>query len=117
METEGISPVSTRIETLLLAREPHPHTREDAQKPTHASDRAPDVDRQAIESRVASANAELARLQHDLRFSIHEKSGEMVVEIVDLRTGEVLREQPPRAFLDLAVRLHEMVGFFLDART
>ena len=64
---------------------------------------------------VNEANKYLESLQRDLRFQIHEPTGQMMVEIVDINTGEVLREQPPHEFLDLAARLREMVGCFLDA--
>ena len=37
-----------------------------------------------------------------------------MVQVVDRNSGEVLREAPPEEFLDLAVRLREMVGLFLD---
>jgi flagellar protein FlaG len=83
-----------------------------------AAMRAPrPVDRKTLERHVKQANGELAALQKDLRISIHEDSGEMVVQIVDPRSGNVLRQSPPEEFLNVSVRLHEMVGFFLDAKS
>ncbi len=67
-----------------------------------------------LAERVSRANEEMASIRSDLKFSIHEKSGQMVLQIVDPSTGEVLRQSPPQEFLDLTVRLQEMVGVFLD---
>lgn len=69
---------------------------------------------EGLGSAVNEANKYLESLQRDLRFQVHEATGQMLVEIVDISTGEVLREQPPREFLDLTARLREMVGYFLD---
>lgn len=74
------------------------------------------VSRTELESRVEKANAELAELHNNLHFAVHEKSGQLVVQVTDSRTGEVIRQQPPKAFLDLTVRLREMVGLFLDEK-
>jgi flagellar protein FlaG len=70
---------------------------------------------EGLGSVVNEANKYLESLQRDLRFQVHDATGQMMVEVVDLNTGEVLREQPPHEFLDLAARLREMVGYFLDA--
>lgn len=50
----------------------------------------------------------------DLRFSVHEGSGQLVVTVMDSETGEIIREIPPRELLNLAVRLDEMIGLLFD---
>jgi uncharacterized FlaG/YvyC family protein len=65
-------------------------------------------------ARVQVAAARLQSMNQSLTFRVHDASGELMVQIVDRSTGEVLREAPPAEFLDLAVRLHGMVEFFLD---
>jgi flagellar protein FlaG len=72
---------------------------------------APDDD---LGARVQVAASRLQSMNQSLSFRVHEASGELMVQIVDRNTGEVLREAPPAEFLDLAVRLHGMVEFFLD---
>lgn len=112
MEPEGIAPASARLDAPPIARATEPPRRE-----ARSQEHPVRIDREALDAKIAAANEELAALDRDLRFAIHDKSGEMIVEIVDTKTGEVLREQPSRKFLDLIVRLREMVGLFLDARS
>jgi uncharacterized FlaG/YvyC family protein len=114
MEPQEIAPIPARLDAPRIPRESRPLTR--VALPVPPEPRT-NVDRNELDARVAAANTELAALNQDLRFSIHDKSGEMIVEVVDTKTGEVLREQPPQEFLDLVVRLREMVGLFLDAKS
>jgi uncharacterized FlaG/YvyC family protein len=63
---------------------------------------------------VQSAANRLESLSPSLSFRVDEGSGRLVVQTVDRRTGEVLREAPPEKFLDLAARLLGMAEFFLE---
>jgi flagellar protein FlaG len=67
-----------------------------------------------MERLVEELNAGLGSLSQRLGFQVHEGTGHIVVQIVDRDSGEVIRESPPREFLDLAARMKEMVGLFLD---
>ncbi|MGQ0720048.1 MAG: flagellar protein FlaG [Candidatus Eiseniibacteriota bacterium] len=82
--------------------------------PVHPA--APSVSAPAddLGARVQVAASRLQSMNQSLSFRVHEASGQLMVQIVDRNTGEVLREAPPAEFLDLAVRLHGMVEFFLD---
>jgi len=50
----------------------------------------------------------------ELRFTVHEPTGEIIARIVNRQTGEVIREIPPEKFLDMVARLRELVGIFVD---
>jgi len=50
----------------------------------------------------------------DLKFSVHEASGEVMVTVRDEASGEVVREVPPRETLNLAAKLDEMIGLIFD---
>jgi len=70
--------------------------------------------KEEIESRVEAENARFAAINQQLTFRVHDGSGQIMVQVVDRNTGEVVNERPPQAFLDLVVRMREMVGAFLD---
>jgi flagellar protein FlaG len=72
------------------------------------------VSRESVEAIVDQANTNLKTLNQALSFKFHEASGQFMVQVVDRNTGEVVRESPAAEFLDLAVRMKEMVGIFLD---
>jgi flagellar protein FlaG len=70
--------------------------------------------RAEVERLVDEADRGLKVLNERLGFQVHEDSGQLFVQVVDRETGEVIRESPPEEFLDLVVRMKEMVGVFLD---
>ena len=70
--------------------------------------------RAEVERLVEEADQGLKVLNERLGFQVHEDSGQLFVQVVDRETGEVIRESPPEEFLDLIVRMREMVGVFLD---
>ena len=51
-----------------------------------------------------------------LEFSIHEKTKEIMVKVLNRETGEVIREIPPEKILDFLAKLWEMAGLFIDER-
>jgi flagellar protein FlaG len=52
----------------------------------------------------------------DLRFSVHEPSGEVMVTVIDEESGRVLREIPHSEILDLATKLEEAIGLIFDTK-
>lgn len=50
------------------------------------------------------------------KFSVHKATKEIMVKIVDTRTGQVLREIPPEKMLDLAAAMRELLGLVVDKK-
>lgn len=50
------------------------------------------------------------------RFRIHEGTGRVMVNLVDTRTDEIIKELPPEKILDLVANIWEMVGIIVDER-
>ncbi|MCA9751600.1 MAG: flagellar protein FlaG [Gemmatimonadetes bacterium] len=73
--------------------------------------------RDEVKRLVDEADRDLKMLNERLGFRVHEETGQLFVQVVDRNSGEVIRESPPREFLDLMVRMREMVGVFLDETT
>lgn len=69
-----------------------------------------------VENSIAELNDTIDALQKDLRFQVHEKSNRMMVEIVNLKNNEVIKELPPKAMLDMLGRIKEMVGLLIDEK-
>ena len=66
---------------------------------------------------VAGLNSFMETIDKELHFTYHEDAGRMMVEVIDRQTEEVVRTFPPKELLDLAARIGEMVGMFLDQRS
>lgn len=52
----------------------------------------------------------LDNLNIQLSFKIHEKTGDMVVQVLNRETGELIRQLPPEELLDLKDKLSELRG-------
>lgn len=52
-----------------------------------------------------------------LQFVLHEKLGEYYVKVVDNRTEEVVREIPPKEWLDFYAAMAEFMGLIVDKTT
>ncbi|MCZ8523606.1 MULTISPECIES: flagellar protein FlaG [Paenibacillus] len=51
-----------------------------------------------------------------LDFSIHEKTKQIMVKVLDKESGQVIREIPPEKNLDFLAKLWEMAGILVDEK-
>lgn len=65
---------------------------------------------------IEAANDELVVYDRRFEFSIHEKTKQIMVKIVDVNTDEVVREIPPEKILDLVAALWEISGLIVDEK-
>ncbi|HHV28950.1 flagellar protein FlaG [Acetivibrio mesophilus] len=65
---------------------------------------------------IEKANKAITGNHTQLEFSIHEKSKEIMVKVIDSETQEVIREIPPEKILDMVAAMLEMAGIIVDER-
>ncbi|WFD10031.1 flagellar protein FlaG [Tepidibacter hydrothermalis] len=65
---------------------------------------------------VEKANKDLVGANSHLKFSIHEKTKEIMIKIVDNDTDEVIKELPPENIVDMIAEMCEKAGIFVDKR-
>ncbi|MEX1028723.1 MAG: flagellar protein FlaG [Paenibacillaceae bacterium] len=63
---------------------------------------------------IERANKALQGKTTTFEFSVHEKTKQIMVKVMDEETGEVIREIPPEKVLDMVARLWEMAGIIVD---
>ncbi|MCL2164266.1 MAG: flagellar protein FlaG [Oscillospiraceae bacterium] len=68
--------------------------------------------REAIEK----ANRVLFPDGRKFEITIHEKTKEVLIKVIDTNTNETIKEIPPKKIVDLVVSLCEMAGIILDAK-
>ncbi|WP_442602613.1 flagellar protein FlaG [Paenibacillus sp. KN14-4R] len=51
-----------------------------------------------------------------LNFSVHEKTNQIMVKVINNESGEVIREIPPEKSLDFLAKVWEMAGILVDER-
>ncbi len=65
---------------------------------------------------IEHANKAIDVTYRRFEFSIHEKTKEIMVKVIDTETEEVIREIPPEKILDMVAMMWEMVGIIVDER-
>ena len=65
---------------------------------------------------VNTANSRLECYNRRVEFSIHQKTGDVIIKIYDTDTGDVIREIPPEKIKDMIANLLEQVGLLVDER-
>lgn len=66
--------------------------------------------------RIEQAVKSLEGPQTTLDISIHDKTKEILVKVLNKETGEVIREVPPEKTLDLVAKMMEIAGLLVDER-
>jgi flagellar protein FlaG len=69
-----------------------------------------------LEQTVHDLNSLVQDLQRELRFSLHAESGEMVVQVLDGKTEDVIRQIPSEEVLQLRERLEQATGAIFKDR-
>lgn len=65
---------------------------------------------------IERANKALQGATTTFEFSIHERTKQIMVKVLDKDNGTVIREIPPEKTLDMVARLWEMAGILVDER-
>jgi len=113
--TAAVKPVKT--ETPAVRKESAPVI-ENARQLKEAELRGENVpisDEQLIRS-IERAIKAMEGANTQLDFSIHQKTKQIMVKVLDTETGKVIREIPPEKTLDFVAKMWEMVGILVDER-
>ncbi len=76
--------------------------------------KSPEILREKLEQAVEQLNNTMRVYYTNLRFEIHEKSGEIMVKVLNSEDGSVVREIPPEKTLDMVAYFKEMLGLIID---
>jgi flagellar protein FlaG len=79
--------------------------------------RGAEVTEEELAETLAGLNSLMENMDRNLHFTYHEGADRIMVEVIDMATSEVVKTFPPEELLDLAARIGEMVGMFLDQRS
>lgn len=74
------------------------------------------IDGEQLKKAVDTANNVLFKNNTHLKFQIHDKTKDVMVEIIDDVTGEVLKEIPPKKIIDMMAKICEIAGVFVDEK-
>lgn len=65
---------------------------------------------------IAKANKIMVNHNTRAEFSVHPKTKDIMIKIIDTETNEILKEFPPEKILDMIAKIWELAGLFVDER-
>ena len=66
--------------------------------------------------RLESVYKEMMGRETTLDISIHEKTNQIMVKVLNKETGELIREVPPEKIVNLVASMMEMAGIIIDKK-
>ena len=97
MDSKPVDSIRENIKALVINPKPKP-------KPLEVN----------IEKKEEAQNFELIDMH--FRFKVHKPTNDIVVQIIDSQTGEVIREFPPEKILNMISEFLKMSGLIIDER-
>jgi flagellar protein FlaG len=74
------------------------------------------VSQEAFVKILEKANKAVEGVQIKFEYSIHKKTGEVMVKMLNSETDEIIREIPSEKILDLVAGLQELSGVIIDEK-
>ena len=72
--------------------------------------------REDLDNAVQDANEIILSKNDRFKFEVHERTGRMMVKLIDNETDEIIKEIPPEKILDLVASIWDLVGILVDER-
>jgi flagellar protein FlaG len=81
-----------------------------------ATEDAPKTDSETLATIVEQLSEVVTLMNKGLSFSVHEDSGAAVVKVMDMDTGDIIRQIPSEEALELAQKLQDVKGLLLKTQ-
>ncbi|WP_051904430.1 flagellar protein FlaG [Hippea jasoniae] len=69
-----------------------------------------------IKKIIEKLNENVGKLTQDVKFTYSDTIKSLVVKVIDAKTGQVIREIPPKEVINLQKKLSEVVGIIFDSK-
>lgn len=75
-----------------------------------------EFNRYNLEKAVEETNSIIFKDDNRFEIKVHERTGRMIVKLINKETDEVVKEIPPEKILDLVASIWDLVGILVDER-
>ncbi len=72
--------------------------------------------REELAEKIDDMNSITRTINENLSFKLHDDTNRLMVQVIDVESQEIIKEMPPEEMLDLAAKIHEMVGLLIDEK-
>lgn len=69
-----------------------------------------------LQKAVEQTNRMIFKDDNRFEFKVHERTGRIMVKLINKETDEVVKEIPPEKILDLVASIWDLVGILVDER-
>jgi flagellar protein FlaG len=76
----------------------------------------PEKQREKLSEAVDKLNKTAIIFDRSLKFTLHDKTKEFSIAVVDTKTDKVIREIPPKELLDLVSKMKDYLGMIFDKK-
>ncbi len=83
---------------------------------TQAEKNALPISEKAMLEAIEKANKSVSGADTRFEFSIHEKTKQIMVKVIDEESNEIIRQIPPEKILDMIAGIWDVVGLFVDEK-
>lgn len=74
------------------------------------------VDLESFQGLLKNVNEEMKPYDTQLEFSVHEKTKQVMIKVVNTATNETVREIPSEKLMDIMANLLEVAGILVDVK-
>lgn len=74
------------------------------------------IDREDVTQMTEAMNKFVQAMNANIRFTVHEKTNKLIVQVIDQTNDKVLKEFPPHELLDTMAAIRDYVGILLDKK-
>ncbi len=83
---------------------------------THSDTSEYPITEKVVADAVGRINKAIEGSSRRFVYSVHDKTNEIMIKVIDETTKEVIREIPPKKILDMVANMLEMAGLLVDER-
>jgi flagellar protein FlaG len=69
-----------------------------------------------VEKGIEDMNRALSMLNRSLKFTVHEETGKLMVQVIEKESNKVITEIPPQILLDIEARIEKFIGILFDKK-
>jgi flagellar protein FlaG len=69
-----------------------------------------------VEKGIEDMNRALSMMNRSLKFTVHEETGKLMVQVIDKESNKIITEIPPQILLDIEARIERFIGILFDKK-
>ena len=74
------------------------------------------ITEEILDKIVEQVNKSISSYDREMRISVHEQTGRIMVKVMDIKENRVIREIPPEKVLDAFAHTLELAGILIDKK-